>query len=88
MGEFPARIFGGVTAKHILAGLVVGLVLLAVVLLLGTSAGCATTGRRVSMGCVDPLDADCDDPAAYKSLTAILPPWPFPKLMKPMEDNR
>ncbi len=39
------------------------------------------------MGCLDPLAADCDDPAAYAPLTAQLPPWPFPRLVKPIPEG-
>lgn len=49
-------------------------------------AGCATTGKPPSMGCQDPLSQECDDPSAYKPLTAMLPKgppgmFPFPRLL-------
>lgn len=45
--------------------------------------GCATVEgeKRVPMGCADPLSQDCDDPTAYPPITAMLPPWPFPRLL-------
>jgi hypothetical protein len=46
--------------------------------------GCATTGTPPSMGCLDVLAPDCDDPTAYPPLAAQLPPWPFPRLMTPL----
>jgi hypothetical protein len=50
------------------------------------ACGCATTGKPPSMGCLDMLAADCDDPSAYPPLTAQLPPWPFPRLIKPLPE--
>jgi hypothetical protein len=51
--------------------------------------GCASLGtdKPPSMGCVDPLAADCDDPSAYPPLTAQLPPWPFPRLLVPIPEG-
>ena len=77
--------FVPVTRKGIATAVVVGLVLAAFVLLAG---GCATTGRGPSMGCLDPLASDCDDPTAVAPLTAMLPPWPFPRLMQPLPERK
>lgn len=49
-------------------------------------AGCASLSPpRVSMGCADVLSKECDDPAAYPPLTAMLPRWPFPVLIPAAE---
>jgi hypothetical protein len=63
------------------------LTLAAVILAEVAAAACATTGRPPSMGCLDPLAADCDDPSAYPPLTAMLPPWPFPRLLVPLPEG-
>lgn len=59
-----------------------------------TCGGCATgdVAHPVSMGCVDPLAADCDDPSAYPSLRAMLPTappgmTPPPKLFVPIPEG-
>lgn len=56
--------------------------------LFGLLAGCATTGLPPSMGCLDPLAPECDDPSAYPPLTAQLPPWPFPRLFQAIPEVR
>lgn len=54
------------------------------------AGGCAATGsnRGPSMGCLDPVAKDCDDPAAYPPLTAQLPSWPFPRLLVPLPEAK
>lgn len=39
------------------------------------------------MGCMEPLAKDCDDPTAYPPLVAMLPPWPFPRLLQPLPER-
>lgn len=56
--------------------------------LLVLAAGCATTGtgKPPSMGCIDVMSEDCDDPSAHPPLAAMLPPWPFPRLIQPLPE--
>jgi hypothetical protein len=72
----------GATGKEAARAVAVFLLVLGVLFL----GGCAT-GRPPSMGCMEPLAADCDDPTAYPPLVAQLPPWPFPRLLQPLPER-
>lgn len=55
---------------------------------IGCLDACATVEgeRRVSMGCLDVMSQECDDPTAYPPLAAMLPVAPpgmrpFPRLI-------
>jgi hypothetical protein len=77
-------------ASALLIALAAGAIV-ALVAVLGIGAmltGCATAGPGPSMGCLDPLAKDCDDPTAYPPLTAQLPPWPFPRLLVPLPEGK
>jgi hypothetical protein len=45
--------------------------------------GCATTGRPSAC---NPVMERCNE-ADYPPLTAMLPPWPFPRLLVPLPEG-
>lgn len=58
-------------------------------LALALLAGCATVEgeKRISMGCLDPLSAECDDPTAVRPLTAQLPTKRTFGISEPMQEE-
>jgi hypothetical protein len=79
LGAAPGARIVADMVKACLAGAAV-VVLVAFVLLFG---GCATTGRPPAC---NPIMERCNE-ADYPPLTAMLPPWPFPRLLVPLPEG-